>query len=232
MTAQTDPATAPHELFLPEDDTPPDEPPLTAAQISGISVERIAPWKENAGCVFAAHELRTPNDLFTRWGGGHYIVRARDSLGRVTKKRGIMLAGQPKPMNVASFQQADDFQGSTPAQAAAPPPAPAPAIDLAPIATMVTASMRESRETMMAVINLLASQVTNLMQRGNQPTDALQIFKDGIDHGTAAAEAAAELANEALAAKPEKSAEEEVQDTLKLVVGGVEAFQKLQKPKK
>jgi len=124
-----------HPLFLPENE---DDDVIGNEDIGCISIQRTAPYQENAGRTYTADELPDPDAIRQKFGGGSYKVQARDVMRRVTKggTRYYQFKGDPYPMDGTGPVAKKEKEAAPPLQPQIIQQ-PAPAMDLTPLVQMI-----------------------------------------------------------------------------------------------
>ncbi len=74
-------------------------------EVSFIQITRVESGVQKFGPTVPSNELNTEDDIFNRWGGGHYVLIARAATrgtgypGRFKKHRRVNIPGTPKPLS-------------------------------------------------------------------------------------------------------------------------------------
>lgn len=168
MTAK--PTAAFHGLFLPEDGLNQDFEP---EPIGKIFVTRF----ESSGKVrvprhFLPEELRAPEDVYARFGGGTYEVEARRQDGSIYAKRLVTFPGEPKAL----------VDPSTTASAPAAPAAPLAVSHsgMDPTLAIVLQMSQQNSQMMMAMMqtlgSVMAAAISGNSSKGSSPAELLSAF--------------------------------------------------------
>lgn len=224
-----------HDLFLPEAK---DDRPLAPSQIGLMTLKRLAPWEENARHGFSAEELPNAAAIEEKFGGGIYLVVARDPRGLIIRggTRRINLGGaKPWPMNAARAEEARNLERAQQTAGAALPPQAGADPTLTVIMGMfkemntearasgerIAASQAESTKAVMGVLTsvLSARPVAGAVVATGDEEKSVDHFRAGMEFAFDALSKQSELVNDAKSGAPDS--------TIKDVLEGVKALAEL-----
>lgn len=174
-----------HPLFPVEDGEP-------NPQVDFIQITRKDRGSMVYGPCVRGDELLTTDQIFDRWGGGHYELWARsrshvnpDLPNKITKRRWIMLAGRSKPLSqdptAAELQAAEMMPPAASSSAAAGSSTSSPATAAGGageglLVAVLQMQQQSSQQFMMMMIEMMKSGKTEAVENAKAQAESSKQF--------------------------------------------------------